>query len=407
MIRNANLMLSVSRNAGGLFDGVRRLLQSMSQAQMDVRVFGVRDQFTDADLPAWKPVTAFAFPSTGPSQFGYSPSFLSELTAYRPDLTHTHGIWGYPSMAVKNYCHRTRSPYVISPHGMLDGWAVRNSRWKKAIAFTLYEGAHLRGARCLRALCEAEARAIRQLRLTNDIAIIPNGVDHPTGNPSTPAPWAGSVESGRKILLFLGRIHPKKGLINLLRAWAEATPKGASGWVLAIAGWDQGGHEQELKQLATELGIAWTDSRSNAEPKSSAPRRPPSVVFLGPQFGDAKSACYHHSNGFILPSLSEGVPMVVLEAWVNSQPVLMTPECNLPEGFAAGAALKVDATPASLAAGLREFWQMTEADRASMGRNGYRLAAERFVWSRIAEQTKTLYEWVLGSGPRPSSLADF
>ena len=131
--------------------------------------------------------------------------------------------------------------------------------------------------------------------------------------------------------------------------------------MLAIAGWDQGGHEGELKRLATELEIPWADARSTKLEDPQPLSRPtgeggalatgegsanpssifhlpssklPSVVFLGPQFGEAKAACYRNCDAFILPSFSEGLPMVILEAWAYGKPVLMTPQCNLPGGFA-------------------------------------------------------------------------
>ena len=99
--------------------------------------------------------------------------------------------------------------------------------------------------------------------------------------------------------------------------------------------------------------------------------------------------------------------MTVLEAWVHSKPVLMTPQCNLPEGFTSGAALKVDPTVKSLTDELNRFWRMSDIERAIMGNRGYALAAERFVWPRIAEQMKELYEWMLGGGLRPACLTDF
>ena len=263
---------------------------------------------------------------------------------------------------------------------------------------------------------------MRQAGLKNDIAVIPNGIDPPAGPPPGSAPWADLIESGKKVLLYLGRIHPKKGLANLIRAWAAVngkqkaeSRKQESEWVLAIAGWDEIGHEAELKRLATELEIQWSDAREHPSPREIAASisqgnsniqhptssKPPSVVFLGPQFGEGKAACYHYCDAFVLPSFSEGVPMVVLEAWVNSKPVLMTPQCNLPEGFSSGAALKVEPTVEGVTEGLNEFWRMTDAERAVMGSRGHALAAERFVWPKIAAQMKELYEWILGGGEKP------
>jgi len=442
----------VSRKAGGLFESVRRLVQSLSAVGMEVRVFGTGDEFSGEDVAAWAPVEVKAFKPVWPERFGYSPQFLDELEAFQPDLTHTHGIWQYPSVVTNLYCRPRNCLYLISPHGMLDPWAVRNSAWKKAIAYFFYEQAHLRGANCLRALCEAEARAIRQLGLKNPIAIIPNGIDLPVlqdhgtrgqktedGGRRTEVSGQWSVVSsawsvvsglksdGRKVLLYLGRIHPKKGLANLLKAWKQVSSQWSvvsgqwSEWVLAIAGWDQGGHEDELKRLATELGIAWTDGRGQRTEDKQSPglwdfamtgQSPVvsgqwSVVFLGPQFGEGKAACYRACDAFVLPSFSEGLPMVVLEAWAYAKPALITPECNLPEGYASSAAIRIDPTVASIAQGLQEMVQIPEGELRALGKNGRELTATRYAWPQIAEEMKRLYEWMLGGGAQPVCIADF
>jgi poly(glycerol-phosphate) alpha-glucosyltransferase len=397
MIKSAHLTGSVSRKAGGLFDAVSRLAQFQQRQGMDVKVFGLWDEFADADLKAWYPVPVAAFKPSWPKMIGRSPQFLEKLNEFAPDICHTHGLWLYPSVATKNYSRKNDLPYLISPHGMLDPWALKNSRWKKRIAWWLFEREHLRGARCLRALCSSEANSIRQLQLKNKIAVIPNGIDLPENPAPSAPPWKNVVEPQKKVLLYLGRIHPKKGLVNLLKAWAKN--RKSEDWLLSIAGWDQGGHEQELKQLATELGLAWTDIRSQFQTSCS-------VLFLGPQFNEAKSACYHHCDAFALPSFSEGLPMVVLEAWANSKPVIMTPECNLPEGFQTGAALKVEATEAGMVAGLNELQRMTDAERMTMGSCGHDLVVERFTWSRIGRQIQAVHEWILGGGSKPDCILD-
>ena len=419
MIKSAHLTASVSRKAGGLFDAVSRLAQSQKQQGMDVRVFGLQDEFTGADLKAWNPVPVAAFKPSWPNLIGRSPQFLEALNEFAPDISHTHGLWLYPSIAAKNYSRKNNRPYLISPHGMLDPWAMKNSRWKKQIAWHLFEQEHLRGARCLRALCVSEANSIRRLQLKNDIAVIPNGIDLPemenaetlkseSGNP----PWKNFVEPGRKMLLYLSRIHPKKGLVNLLKAWAEnRKPQTANRkpeeWLLAIAGWDQGGHETDLKRLCDELDIPFADIREEkSEGKKLKPDYFPSVIFLGPQFNEAKAACYRHCDAFVLPSFSEGLPMVVLEAWANSKPVIMTPECNLPEGFQTSAALKAEATESSLAAGLNELQRMTDSERMVMGSHGHDLVVERFTWSRVAQQLQSVQEWILGGGAKPGCIFD-
>jgi poly(glycerol-phosphate) alpha-glucosyltransferase len=406
MIRTANLIASVSRNAGGLFESVRRLVQSLDAVGMQVRVLSVEDQFTAHDKKAWQPVEVKTFPTLGPELFCYSPGFLRDLRDFKPDILHSHGIWLYPSVATTAYSKERGCPYMLSAHGMLDPWAMRNSRWKKIIANALYEGAHLRGARCLRALCEPEARAIRHLNLKSAIAVIPNGIDLPTTSPAGPPPWVPLVGPGKKVLLYLGRIHPKKGLPYLLKAWAQIQKSEsrvlASEWVLALAGWDQSGHEGELKRLAGDLGLkSGALNNGNGNGRGGAEY---SVVFLGPQFEAGKAACYHFCDGFILPSVSEGLPMVVLEAWARKKAVLMTPQCNVPAGFVRNAALRIDPNVESVVNGLNQFLRMTVADRLTMGCRGYSLAAEEFAWPSISARMKEAYEWILGGGSEPSVL---
>lgn len=390
MIRSAVIISSISRNAGGLFESVRHLSLSLRQAGVDVDVFSCADRFTDDDISQWLPLSPHVFPVVGPQTFGYASGLSSSLTRAEYDVAHCHGIWMYTTIANLIASKRRRVPYLVSPHGMLDPWAVRNSHWKKLLAGFAFEDAHLRGASCIRALCTSELESIRAYGLKNPVCVIPNGINLPTLSSFCETPWAEKVAEGKKILLYLGRIHPKKGLINLLKAWKNCQTDGfnkdLSDWKLVIAGWDQGEHESELHTLANELGIG------------------PEVVFVGPQFDYAKQACYHYADAFILPSFSEGLPMVVLEAWAHSLPVIMTPQCNLPEGFEGGAAINVETTVEDISKGLFELAGMTAAERRAMGERGLQLVKERFTWPRIAEDMKQVYEWILGGGNPPACV---
>ena len=406
-----NLVIdSFSRANGGLFDAERRLHQTLFLRGVEAAVFGLHDAFSEADAPAWSPLKPVAFRTSGLNALGQSPGLCQALLAEPADLIYRAGLWRLPSLYSARWARKYQKPEIIAPHGMLDPWAVRNSYWKKQVARIFYEGSHLRGAHCLRALCEPEARAIRAFGLANPIAVIPNGMDVP--DPGDLAllvqnvPWSNLLPPQSKVLLYLGRLHPKKGLVNLLRAWAALR---ASGWTLAIAGWDQGGHEAALKQLATGLNVVWADLRDqNPSSNGGAVNSElPSILFLGPQFGPNKAACYFHCQGFVLPSLSEGLPMVVLEAWAYAKPVLMTPECNLPVGFARGAAVCIEANVDRLAAGLREFFASSEAQRRALGERGLQLAREQFSWPVLAQEMKHVYEWMLGGSPKPACLVDF
>ena len=375
------LVSSVSREAGGLFQSVRGLAKAVAFTNANVRVFGMSDEQSAVDLQEWRPLSVQTF---GPQlrAWSYSTELVPAIVGADLDVLSVHGLWKYSSVGSQRWHQRTGRAYVIHPHGMLEPWALRNARWKKRIAALLYENQHLRGAACLRALSEAEAKSIRVYGLRNPICVIPNGVDLPDPNESlTPK----SRSDGRKILLYLGRLHPKKNVANLIRAWNDTFNSQrckTDDWVLAIAGWDQGGYESELKRIATV----------------------PSVVFLGPRFGAEKNECYRACDGFILPSLSEGLPMTVLEAWAYGKPVLMTPECNLPEGFSAEAAVRIGLSSDEIAAGLKQLAEMSDDDRAAMGTRGHTLVATKFSWPRIGEQMRAVYEWVLSSGAPPETI---
>jgi glycosyltransferase involved in cell wall biosynthesis len=374
------LVSSVSREAGGLFQSVRGLAKAVASTNTSVRVFGTRDEQSAVDLQKWRPLSVETF-RPRLRVWGYSNQLVPAVINADLDILSVHGLWKYCSVGSQRWHKRTGRPYVVHPHGMLDAWALQNARWKKRIAAALYENQHLRSAACLRALSEAEARSIRGYGLRNPTCVIPNGVDLPDLSQGN----AKSQLKSRRTLLYLGRLHPKKNLANLIRAWNKTFNSQACKsdcWILAIAGWDQGGYESELKEIAAAN----------------------SVVFLGARFGAEKSGSYRACDAFILPSLSEGLPMTVLEAWAYAKPVLMTPECNLPEGFAANAALRIGTTPEEIAAGLKQLREMSDNDRSQMGIRGRALVATKFSWPRIGEQMRVVYEWVLGGGPVPKSI---
>ena len=382
----AMLTPSISRRAGGLRDCVLNLARSLKEKH-DVRVdvLSVEDEFAAADRPLWDPLSVrLARPKL--ATFRYAPELSQSLSAADPDLVHTHGLWTYLSIATLRWSERGMKPYVVSPHGMLDPWALRNSQWKKRIASFLFERRHLKGAACLHAINRPEAVAMRNFGLKNPICVIPNGVEIPDSTSKLQPPkWGNEFEPDRKVLLYLGRLHPKKGLPTLLRSWREAISKNGD-WILVIAGWDQAGHRSELEQLVAQLGIS------------------DSVKFVGPLFGAQRDAAYQSANAFVLPSLSEGQPLAVLEAWSHALPVIMTRECNLGEGFEMGAAVRMEPTVASGTDALKTLFSLGDAALREMGMCGKRLVASSFSWPRIAAEMFSVYQWVMGAGATPSSL---
>jgi len=404
---------SLSRDAGGLFESVRALGKGLAELGVDVSVYGLWDKNWDRDKKAWAPLSAHAFSFIGPRALAWAPEMDNALDEARPDILSLHGLWQYPSVATRRQLQRHGTRYVVSPRGMLDIWALANSRWKKRIAAWAFENAVLSDAACLHALCAPEADAIRAYGLRQRIEVVPNGVDLPE---KLTTEDTESTE-GRSRLLFLGRIHPKKGLVGALRAWADI--QNSKQWQFVIAGWDQGGHEGELKKLCADLGLRIAecgeaedlklnsyklkteralDIQGGVRPENGSNRRltlpDVDVVFFGSAFGEEKQALLRSAEAFILPSFSEGLPMSVLEAWAYGLPVVMTPECNLPEGFASGAALEIRNSAGGFER-MRTLIEMTDQERAAMGMRGRRLVEERFTWPKVAAQMRRLYEELL------------
>jgi glycosyltransferase involved in cell wall biosynthesis len=378
----------MSHRGGGVFEVVRRIAPTLGALpEFEVSVFGLAEHGKPSGCVDWDGVPAAILPTSGPQAIGYAPQLVRELVKAGVDLLHVHGLWMYPSVASLSWSRATARPYVITPHGMLDGWALDNSRWKKRIALWAFEGRHLRGAACLHALCQPEADAFRALGLRNPICIVPNSV-----NLSCVSTDRNGTDSHPvRTVLFLGRLHPKKGLANLLTAWSRFEKRrGLSGgeWQLAVVGWDQGGHEEYLRNLASQLGVA------------------ESVHFHGPLFDAEKHAAFRDASAFVLPSVSEGLPMVVLEAWSHGLPVLMTRQCNIPEGLAAGAAVEITPECDGILQGLRTLAAMTDFDRFEMGRRGLQLVAKRFSPEQVAGAMRDVYRWLVRAGPRPACVVN-
>jgi poly(glycerol-phosphate) alpha-glucosyltransferase len=373
---------SLSRQGGGLFPILKRLAAELTDRQWMVEALGTDDADYAADRAGWRCARTSVFKPLGPARLAYVPAMGPVLKACDADLVHLHGIWMGVSVSNHRWHRKTGRPYLISAHGMLDRWAVAHQQWKKRLIGALYENRNLRDAACLHALSEQEVQDYRSYGLRNPVAVIPNGVDLPEDKPVGEPPWRASASDGARVLLFMGRLHEKKGLLELLDGWKRC---GAArrDWRLMIAGWDDGGHQAAIAQRIASLGL---DQE---------------VRIIGPQFGAAKEACLAGADAFVLPSHSEGLPVAVLEAWSHRLPALLTPACNLPEGYTSGAAIRIEPQPEPIAAGLEALFAMSDAARQEMGERGRQLVATSFTWPTITEKMIATYRWMLGQEEKP------
>ncbi|MEW6602154.1 MAG: glycosyltransferase, partial [Nitrospirota bacterium] len=161
---------------------------------------------------------------------------------------------------------------------------------------------------------------------------------------------------------------------------------GADDWVLIIAGWQQEGYDKKLTGLVDTLNL-----------KNK-------VFIVGPQYGESKLALYQSSDAFILPSFSEGLPTVILESWSFSLPVLMTPQCNLPEGFNTKAAIRILPTEEGISTGLEQLFTLSDHELHTMGAKGRSLVQEKFNWRRIGRNMRSTYQWIISGGSPPDDV---
>ncbi len=352
-------------------------------------VIGTKDHWTQGFPEDWAGILVSAFKQIGPYPLHFVPQLGSWLDNRCPkiDVAALQGVWLYPLYSVALWCKKNGVPYILTTHGNLDSFALGISAWKKTLARYWFVDKVFAGASCFHALNNSEYQAIRKFGLKHPVCVIPNGV-RLVGLKEPNQALRIKKERGfcdLHICLFLGRLHPKKGIENLLRAWGRLASQ-CKEWKLVLAGPGEDGYRAALETLSVELGLK------------------DSVDFCGPQYGKDKMEYFHIADFFVLPSLSEGLPMAALEAMSHGVPVLVTEPCGLPEVKQYGAGLEVKTSVDDLGAGLLKMMAMTIEERKSMGEKAYSLVATRFQWESVARELVRVYRWILGQSPAPPSV---
>ncbi len=252
----------------------------------------------------------------------------------------------------------------------------------------LWEFENLRSAACLRVTSKDELEWVRLFGLKNPVALIPHGIDVENQTSLLSQPEAEALLplwKGKRILLSLSRVHPKKGLPVLLKAWSKMGTE-RSDWLLVIAGPDQRGHLSELKQLVADLGLG------------------ESVLFSGPLFGDKKLAAYALADLFVLPSYSENFGVAVAEALAAGLPVVTTSGTPWKDLQTRGCGWCAEADVDELAQTLSEALFVPKRELMEMGAKGREWMKRDFSWERLAAQMIDVCEWTLSGGAAPSCV---
>ena len=301
------------------------------------------------------------------------------------DLVHTNAIFSYPVLPAYWACQVHKIPYIITPRGMLEPWALNYKSWKKSFYLTLLEKPALQQASAIQMLASTEAEGVKKLHLKSPLVIVPNGI-HSKDFESFPNPEIFhnqfSETKNKKLIIFLGRIDPKKGLDLLATAFAKVY-KQFPETHLIIAGSDNTGFLPTAESYFIEAGCRNT------------------VTFTGMLTGNLKYSALAAANIYVAPSYSEGFSMSVLEGMATGLPCVITTGCNFPEAAMAGSASVVDISADEIANALIQLLQ--EPIKAKeMGDRARQFILENYTWDSVALKMISVYTAIIDGQSIPT-----
>ena len=300
------------------------------------------------------------------STLRYSPAMARFLKSLgRVEVIHNHGHWLWPNWCAFAVARRLNARLVTTPHGTLTPGMLARSSLKKRIAWALFDRHLIARADIIHALSPSEhdAMATKLGTHAHKMQVIPNGVN------LSKDVGQNTAESGG-VLLFLSRVAPIKGAVQLLNAWQTLAPKFPE-WSLRIVG-------PLDPKIAGE--VTWLSQ--------SADR----VELVGPIYADNRWAEYRAAAAFALPTLGEGLPTVLLEASAHSLPIITTKEANFNELFEAGGSVLTAPDAGALETTLSEFLDRSGEDRRAIGLRGRALMEAKYSWETIANQWLAIYD---------------
>tara|TARA_B100000963_G_C22640075_1_gene679931 strand:- start:4023 stop:5177 length:1155 start_codon:yes stop_codon:yes gene_type:complete len=319
--------------------------------------------------------------SFGPSVIGNSPNmkkWLMNEAMNNQTLIHTHSLWMmpniYPSFVKKNI---KNTKVIISPRGTLSEWSLKRSSHKKYLFSLFFQNKALRLADIFHATADNEYDDIRRLGFKQPIAIIPNGVELKINNLNN--------KNKKNIILFLSRIHPKKGIKELLYSWQNVI-KSNSNWYLEIVGPDNEGYLEKMKNLSIKLNLK-------------------NISFLGPLFDKNKEKKFLESKLFVLPSHSENFGMVIAEALSYGLPVITTK--NTPWNILTkkNAGECIDLSINNLTKSILKHINKSDEELKIMGENSIYWMKKDYNWKEVTHKFTLLYDWILDKNlPTPNFI---
>ncbi|WP_041238546.1 glycosyltransferase [Gloeothece citriformis] len=379
-------ILIVTPSLGNIYGGPSKSVIELTQALGDqgVEVDLVTTNangLSSLDVPLYEWIIKstyrlqyFSYLSLNDYKFSWSLTKWLFQNVKHYDIVHTNAIFSYPILPAYWACQYYQVPFIVTPRGMLEPWALAYKSWKKKFYFALLEKPALQRASAIQMLASTEAKRVEKLQLKAPLVIVPNGIDQQDFK-SLPNPELFYQhfphDRNKKLILFLGRIDPKKGLDLLASAFAKVHSQ-FSDTHLIIAGPDNIGFSQTAKNyFANSYCLE-------------------AVTFTGMLTGSLKYAALAAASLYVAPSYSEGFSMSVLEGMASGLPCVITTGCNFPEAAAEKAALVVDIDATQIANAL--LWCLKNPQQAkAMGDRARHLIFEKYTWEKIAASMISFY----------------
>lgn len=375
---------NLSLQNAGPYHSLQQTVRALAQRGHRAIIVGSRRK---ADEPSHRLTEeTHAFRMYGPASLHFAPALAGWLERQPDnwDVVSMQAVWLHTNRAVADWCRRHGKPFMLTARGAFNTEALKISAWKKWVAQKTFMRPVFAHARCYQALNGSEYGVLRDFGIRAPICIIPNGIELPDlgGLPAAETLLPQDLLA-RRTCLYLGRLHPIKGVDRLLRAWGRVRP--SDDWQLVIAGDGE-------KAFCTEL----EDTARRAQCRN--------VHFVGAVAGDHKAMWFRHAELFVLPSRSEGFPMALNEAFSYGTPALITSTCNFPDAAAAGVAVEVASTEDGIADGLQQMLQMGVEPLRAMGNAARVFVGKHYSWQDICVQLEAVYAWMRSEGPAPPCL---
>ena len=381
-MRIAHVLSHVTAVHAGVPIATRKLGRALVRLGVDVSFWTTGDPEEAAALED-AGIDPHVFRREWPQGWRYSPKLTRELDLQIKDIdiVHIHEVWDFPQLTAARMAIKHKTPYIWAPRASLEPWRIRYKGWKKRLYLWLFGNNILHHAACMHAVSAAETEGFRQLGFRGSSVVVNNGIDPGEfallpGTAAAEQLWPGIMN--KRVVLFLSRISPEKGIDQLILAW-EALSKNDryAETLLVLAGPDDRGYKRQVEDTLKMLGVS------------------DRVLLTGMVSGKDKLALISRADIYVLPSYSEGFSNSILENLAAAKPVLITPGCNFPEVVAAGAGLCVEPSCDQLIGGLEHLLNMSDDELEAMGQRGRRMILDNYTWETAARKLITVYQAII------------